>query len=197
MNKKNIFLSNSKIYAVLFSLTIGLMACHENSANAQKNSATSATKQAAPKIDIHTAVATGNIAAVKQHIAAGTDINLKDAMGGSSPLITACLYEQKEIAKLLIDSGADLGFKNNDGSTPLHVAAFFCKPDMVKLLLEKKANKMIKNKYGSTALETIAGPYSEVKTLYEQMKQMLEPVGVKLDLGYIEKTRPVIASMLK
>jgi hypothetical protein len=197
MKKKNILLINSKFFVALFSLTFGLTACNENSANAQKNSATSATKQAAPKIDIHTAVASGNIAAVKQHIAAGTDINLKDAMGGSSPLITACLYEQKQIAKLLIDAGANLGFKNNDGSTPLHVAAFFCKPDMVKLLLEKKANKTIKNKYGSTALETVSNPFSEVKTLYEQMKQMLEPIGVKLDLGYIEKTRPVIAAMLK
>jgi uncharacterized protein len=197
MNRKSFFLNNSKIRVVIFSLTFGVMACNENPVTAQKKPATSATKQAVPKIDIHTATATGDIESVKQHIAAGKDVNLKDAMGGSSPLITACLYEKKEIAKLLIDAGADLNFKNNDGSTALHVAAFFCKPGMVQLLLENKADKAIKNKYGSTALETVAGPYSEVKTLYEQMKQMLEPMGVKLDLAYIEKTRPIIASMVK
>jgi uncharacterized protein len=197
MYKKNSFLNRTKMQVTLLAFAISMMACNENSATAQKQTATSSTSKVAPKIDIHAAVVSGNIEAIRQHIAAGTDINQKDAMGGSSPLITACLYEQKEIAKLLINAGADINFQNNDGSTPLHVAAFFCKPEMVKLLLEKKANKTIKNKYGSTAIETVAGPYSEIKTLYEQMKQMLAPIGVKLNLGYIEKTRPVIASMLK
>lgn len=83
---------NSKISLLLFAFSIGLLACNENSATAQKNSTATSTSKAAPKIDIHAAVATGNIEAVKQHIAAGTNINQKDAMGGSSPLITACLY---------------------------------------------------------------------------------------------------------
>lgn len=149
------------------------------------------------EINIHEAVMTNNIAAVKKYIAAKKNLNEKDPMGGSSPLITACLYEKKEIAQLLIKAGADLNFQNNDGSTPLHVAAFFCKPEMVKLLLAHKANKTIKNKYGSTALETVSGAFKDVKPIYEPMKQMLEPMGVKIDLAYIEKTRPLIAQMLK
>jgi uncharacterized protein len=154
---------------------------------------TSQTKE----INIHEAVVSNNIAAVKKYITAKKNLNEKDPMGGSSPLITACLYEKKEIAQLLIKAGADMNFQNNDGSTALHVSAFFCKPEMVKLLLAKKANKTIKNKYGSTAFETVAGPYSAAKSIYEPMKQMLEPMGVKLDLAYIEKTRPIIAKLLK
>ena len=177
----------------LMLLTCFLFSCKENNATAQKNT----PAVTAPKIDIHTAVITGNAEAIKQHIAAGSNLNKKDAMGGSSPLISACLYEKKEIAQLLIDAGADINFKNNDGSTPLHIAAFFCKPEMVKLLLEKKASKTVKNNYSSTAYETVATPYASVETIYEQMKQMLEPMGVKLDLAYIEKTRPAIAAMLK
>ena len=149
------------------------------------------------EINIHEAVVSNNIAAVKKYIAAKKNLNEKDPMGGSSPLITACLYEKKEIAQLLIKAGADLNFQNNDGSTPLHVAAFFCKTEMVKILLAQKANKTIKNKYGSTALETVNGSFKDVKNLYEQMKQMLEPMGVKLDLVQIEKTRPIIADLLK
>ena len=156
-----------------------------------------AIAQKKPNIDIHTAVATGNLAAVKQYLNAGKNLNEKDPMGGSSPLITACLYEKKEIAQLLIKAGADINFQNNDGSTPLHVAAFFCKPEMVKLLLSQKASKTIKNKYGSTPLETVSAPFSTVKSIYEPMKQMFEPMGVKIDLTYIEKTRPLIAKMLK
>jgi hypothetical protein len=149
------------------------------------------------EIDIHTAITNNNIALVKKYITAKKDLNIKEPMGGSSPLITACLYEKKEIALLLINAGANINFQNNDGSTALHVASFFCKPEMVKLLLSRKANKTIKNNFGSTALEIVLGPYSAVKPIYEPMKQMMEPMGVKIDLAYIEKTRPIIAKMLK
>ncbi len=192
MNTKQI---TTKLAITFLLAVLLLIGCNENNATAQQKKPTSKLQK--PKTDFHTAVATGNIEAVKQHIATGTDINLKDALGGSSPLITACLYEQQEIAGLLLKEGANINFQNNDGSTPLHVAAFFCKPEIVKLLLEKKADKTIKNKYNSTAYETVAAPFAQVKTIYEQMKQMLAPMGVKMDLIYIEKTRPVIAKMIK
>ena len=193
MNKKSL---SMKSIILCFGMILSLISCNENKATAQQNK-TVVKSQKAPKIDLHTAVATGNINAVKQHIAAGSNIDIKEPMGGSSPLITACLYEQKEIARLLLDAGANINFQNNDGSTALHVSAFFCKPEIVKLLLERKANKTIKNKYNDTPLETVSGPFKPVKGIYEQMKQMFEPIGIKMDLEYIEKTRPEIAKMLK
>jgi len=149
-----------------------------------------------PDIDIHTAVVTNNIEAVKQHIAAGTNINEKDPFGGSSPLISACVFGKPEIAKILIDAGADVNFQNNDGSTPLHTAAFFCHPDIVKMLLDKGADKTIKNKYGATAYESVVIPFKDAKEGYDMMGQILGPMGLKLDYAYIEKTRPEIAEML-
>lgn len=196
MIKRNSFSSGTNMCAIVLFLVFTLAACKENPASAQQKN-NSEKRQKAPATDLHTAAFTGNVNAVKQHIAAGSDLNQKDALGGSSPLITACLFNQKEIAALLIDAGADINFQNNDGSTPLHVAAFFCKPEMVKLLLEKKARKDIKNKYGNTAYETVTASFETVKNIYEQMKQMLEPMGVEIDLAYIEKTRPVIAKMLQ
>lgn len=151
----------------------------------------------APTADIHTAVISNNLEAVQQHISAGTNINEKDPFGGSSPLISAALFDKPEMAKILINAGADINFQNNDGSTALHVAAFFCRPEIVKMLLEKKADKTIKNKYGATPYENVAGPYADVKSVYEMMEQMLGPMGLKLDYAYIEKTRPEIAQMLK
>lgn len=151
----------------------------------------------APAIDIHTAVVSGNKEAVKQHIAAGTNINEKDPFGGSSPLISAALFDKTEIAKILIDAGADINFQNNEGSTALHTAAFFCRPEIVKMLLEKNADKTIKNKYSSTAYESVTGPYADLKPTYEMLEKMLSPMGLKLDYAYIEKTRPEIAKMLK
>lgn len=151
----------------------------------------------APDVDIHTAVLTDNLDALKQHIQAGTNINEKDPYGGSSPLISAAVFGKPGAAKILIDAGADVNFQNNDGSTALHTAAFFCRPEIVKMLLEKNADKTIKNKFGATAYESVAIPYTDVKSSYEMMEKILGPMGLKLDYAYIEKTRPEIAEMLK
>jgi len=155
------------------------------------------TKVKAPQIDIHTAVMTDNMEALKQHIAAGSNLNEKDPLGGSSPLISASLFGKTAIAKMLIEAGADLNFQNNDGSTALHTASFFCRPEIVRMLLNKGADKAIKNKYGGTAYQSVAGPFAEVKASYDALGKMLEPMGLKLDYSYLEKTRPEIAAMLK
>ena len=118
-------------------------------------------------------------------------------MGGSTPLMSAALFGKTEIAKLLIDAGAMLNVQNNEGSTALITAAFFCRPEIVKMLLEKKANKTIKNKYNNTAYETVAGPFQDVKPVYDMLGSALAPLGLKLDYEYLKKTRPVIAAMLK
>ncbi|MBN8642929.1 MAG: ankyrin repeat domain-containing protein [Flavobacteriales bacterium] len=154
-------------------------------------------KVATPKIDLHTAVLKNDIKTVKEHIAAKSDLNIKEAMGGSTPLISACLFGKTEIAKLLINAGANLNIQNNDGSTALITASFFCRPEIVKMLLAKKANKTIKNNYGQTALETLLTPFDQVKPVYEALGNALAPLGLKLDYAYIKKTRPVIAKMLK
>ena len=61
----------------------------------------------APDISIHEAAAEGNIEAVKQHLATGTDVNAKDKHA-VTPLHRAAFYGHKEIAELLISKGADV-----------------------------------------------------------------------------------------
>jgi ankyrin repeat protein len=179
------------IKAFAFIFVVATTSC------AQKGDKPSAVKGNAPSVDIHTAVVTGNKEALKQHIAAGSNINEKDPFGGSSPLITAAVFGKTEEARMLIDAGADLNFQNNEGSTALHTSAFFCRPEIVKMLLEKGADKTLKNKYGATPYASVASPYADVKSVYEMMEKVLSPMGLKLDYAYIEKTRPVIADMLK
>jgi ankyrin repeat protein len=183
----------------LLAVLLIIASCKTKEGSAQGDGEATSTKPDVkpPQIDIHTAVLTENAEALKQHIAAGTDINEKDPFGGSSPLITASLFGKTEMAKLLIDAGADVNFQNNDESTALHVAAFFCRPDVVKLLLEKGADKSLKNKYGQTPYDMVAGPFSEMKPAYDMMVQVLGPMGLKLDYTYLEKTRPQIAATLK
>lgn len=195
--KNQITNSLSSIAKVLFLIAIVFFgSCSDRKASAQKGS-NSQSAAKAPSVDIHTAVVTNNVEAIKQHIQAGSNINEKDPLGGSSPLISASLFGKPEIAKLLIDAGADINMQNNDGSTALHTAAFFCRPEIVKMLLDKNANKTLKNKYGATAYDSMTGSFKELKSTYEMLEKMLAPMGLKLDYAYIEKTRPEIATMLK
>lgn len=184
---------------LLCSALIILFSCtaKENAAQKKEAAATAQTKVKPPQIDIHTAVVTNNLDALRQHIAAGTNVNEKDPFGGSSPLISAAVFGKTDAAKILMDAGADLNFQNKDGSTALHTSAFFCRPEIVKMLLGKGANKTIKNNYGSTPYETVAAPFDQAKPIYDMMVQALGPMGLKLDYAYVEKTRPEIASLLK
>ena len=151
----------------------------------------------APNVDIQTAIITNNIEAVKQHIEAGTDLNKKDAMSGSTPLITAASFGKEAIAKHLIDAGVDLSLKNNDGATALHTAAFFCRVNIVQMLIDAGADKSLPNNYGATARESVMGKFADVKPIYEMFKLQFEPMGLQIDINHIEKTRPAIAEMLK
>ena len=183
--------------AITFLTTLLTMtACNERKEPTQTTTV-SETRVKPPKIDIHTAVMTDNMEALKQHITAGSNLNEKDPLGGSSPLISACLFGKTAKAKILIEAGAELNFQNNDGSTALHTASFFCRPEIVRMLLDKGADKTIKNKYGQTAYESVSGPFADVKNAYNGLGKMLEPMGLKLDHTYLEKTRPEIAAMLK
>jgi len=155
------------------------------------------SKTETPKMDLQAAIISGNLEVVKQHIEAGTDINKKDQMSGSTPLITAASFGKKSIAKALIDANADPDIKNNEGSTALHSAAFFCHIEIVQMLLDAGADKTIKNNHAATARQSVTAPFAQMKPVYEMLQQQLEPLGLKLDLNDLEKTRPIIAMMLQ
>ena len=150
-----------------------------------------------PEMSIHEAVLTGNLEVVEKHIEAGTNINEVEPMSGSTPLISAATFDKKDIAEALIKAGADLTIANNDGNTPLHSAAFFGRVEIVQLLIDAKADKTLRNNFGATPRETVMGPFSEIKPVYEMMQQQLAPLGMQLDMEQLEKTRPVIAMMLQ
>lgn len=150
-----------------------------------------------PKMDLQTAIVSDNLEVVKQHIEAGTDIDMKDQISGSTPLITASTFGKTAIVKALIDADADPDLKNNEGSTALHAAAFFCRIEIVQMLIDAGADKTIKNNHAATARQSVLAPFTEMKPIYEMLKQQLEPLGLKLDLNELEMTRPIIAMMLQ
>lgn len=184
---------------ISFFMLLLLSSCAQSEnkqANTDKNAEVK-SKVDKPSQDIYSAVLSGNLDVVKQNIEAGTDINFKDQMSGSTPLITAITFGKTDIAKALIDANADLSQKNNDGATALHVAAFFGRIEIVQMLIDANADKTIRNNYGATARETVMGSFAEMKPIYDMVQLQLEPFGLRLDLNELQKARPVIAMMLQ
>ena len=141
------------------------------------------SKPPPPNISIHEAASDGNIEAVKQHLAAGTDVNAKDDLTGLTPLFDAVSSGKKEVAALLIDKGADVNGKIAMGFTALHNAAGNGRYEIVELLIEKGADVNEKNDSGITPLdmaEVSAGRDEETEELdYKKVDDLLRKHGGK------------------
>jgi CubicO group peptidase (beta-lactamase class C family) len=149
-----------------------------------------------PSIRLHVAALQGNLDAVRQHIAAGADLDAKDPYG-STPLIIAAAFGRTDIARALIEAGADLNVTNNDGGTALHTAAFLCRMEIVRALLDRGANRYLRDNFGNTALDAVAAPFDDVTGTYDRLGQALGPLGLVLDYDQIRTTRPRIVELLR
>ena len=116
------------------------------------------TTAKAPDISIHEAAGTGNIEAVKQHLAAGTDVNAKGKYG-ATPLHNTAI---KEIAELLIPNGAEVNAKDGNGWTPLHYAAGRGHRETAELLIAKGADVNAKGADGKTPLDSADGETADI-----------------------------------
>ena len=154
-----------------------------------------------PDVSLIVAAATGNLDAVKQHIAAKTDLNQKDLNPNGAKAIAlgiAAALGHTEVAIALIEGGANVDQRDKDGSTPLHSAAFLCYPEIVQALLDKGADKNARNNSGSTPLESVEVPWEIIKGIYELLDAIIfKPLGAPLDYERIQATRPEIVEILR
>ena len=105
-----------------------------------------------PRISIHDAAGAagrkGNMEAVKQHLAAGKDVDARDKQD-KTPLQHAAYWGHKEIAELLIAKGADINAKDNAGTTTLVWAVLGGKKESVELLIVNGVDVNAKSNYGT------------------------------------------------
>ena len=106
---------------------------------------------------IHSAAGGGDIEAVKEFLAAGADVNVKDKRG-FTPLHWASISGHKEAVELLIDNGADVNAMRGGGGTPLSYAASWGHEEIVELLIANGADVNVKDAFSETPLDVATHP---------------------------------------
>ena len=61
-----------------------------------------------PAVPLHEAAMRGDLTSIQGHIAAGSNLDERDPVGGSTPLITASAFGQTAAAQALVKGGAEL-----------------------------------------------------------------------------------------
>ena len=97
-------------------------------------------------------ILSGVTALVLSGCGADADIDAKHGDGYTTPLHVAVKYNHLDVARLLIDRGADIDAKSYAGWTPLHQAAFDNNCGVARLLIDRGADIESKSNTGGTPL---------------------------------------------
>ncbi len=128
----------------------------------------------------------GDLEAIKQHIADGTDIN---ALHFEMPSLTwAAMMGQTQAVELLLQHGADVNGRNRDDNTALHLALFLGHAETAELLLKSGADVSVKNNDGATSLDMLGVPW-------EMTRLLTKPMGIELEREQVEAGRAKIREL--
>ena len=145
-----------------------------------------------PTVGIWRDARMGDIKAAERRIAHGADVDELDSVFLLPPLAWAVLYGQTELAKLLIDYGADVNMKDGTGNRPLHTAVFMGETEAAKLLIKNGAEIGAKNHNGQTPSDSAASPF---QTTFSVGAVFNIPIDKKR-FADIEKNRAEILKLL-
>lgn len=87
-----------------------------------------------------TAIRAGNLLEVEQLLELGDSPNQRDAKFGIPPLGWATLLGNADMARLLLDSGANVNGRTRDGHRPIHMAAWLGHVEVARVLVSYNAD---------------------------------------------------------
>jgi len=113
--------------------------------------------------ELHNFVRQGNLQTIESLLKAQPEIvNSYDSLGATA-LSIAASKGFTDIAKKLIESGADVNLTNSYGGLPIHLASFYGYPEIVRMLVEKGSELNLLNQYGYSALHlSISKNFDEI-----------------------------------
>ncbi len=129
---------------------------------------------------LHYAAEEGNAARVRELIDSGVELNQFDGLLSWTPLHYVVNGEHEEIARLLIDAGADVDARNEDeiGETPLGQVAASCSLEIAKILIDGGADPRIAGWMGLSALDRAT---EQKRPEGRNVHELLDRVARKLD----------------
>jgi ankyrin repeat protein len=111
-----------------------------------------------PKLDVFQSCVAGRTSAVLDQIDRDPSLLHAHSTDGWTPLHLAAFFGQAEVARALLDRGADVNAlsTNQMKNTPLHAAAAGGKTELVEVLLEHGADTNARQEGGFVALHSAA-----------------------------------------
>jgi ankyrin repeat protein len=138
---------------------------------------------------IHSAARMRDVATVLKELELGVDVNfvcerLKNGDGGNTALWFAAqgpLPGGVEVAKVLVEHGAEVNRQCEHGRTALHMAAAWGHLGMVKFLLDNSADPSIRDEENMTPAMVARHGYSSNRVTHDERRDVLlyfESLGV-------------------
>ena len=113
-------------------------------------------------MSLHRAAEEGDIEAVKKHLAAGANKNVRAGKWRDTPLHRAAFWGYIEIVELLINNEVDVNAKDKYGCTPLHDAAEYSHLEIAEMLINRAPDMNALDNNGDTPLDLANGETADL-----------------------------------
>ena len=111
---------------------------------------------------LHRAAEEGDIEAVKKHLAAGANKNVRAGKWRDTPLHRAAFWGYTEVVELLINNEVDVNAKDKYGCTPLHDAAEYSHLEIAEMLINRAPDMNALDINGDTPLDLANGETADL-----------------------------------
>ena len=111
---------------------------------------------------LHRAAEEGDIEAVKKHLAAGANKNVRAGKWRDTPLHRAAFWGYTGVVELLINNEVDVNAKDKYGCTPLHDAAEYSHLEIAEMLINRAPDMNALDNNGDTPLDLANGETADL-----------------------------------